>query len=68
MGEEGFQSIHDEWIKRVDENKKLHKNDGSEAEFIGLDEQGSGLIKSNDNVVSVSMFDVEKIFGQQKNF
>ena len=66
--EEGFQSIHDEWIKRVDENKKLRKNDGSEAEFIGLDEQGSGLIKSNDNVVSVSMFDVEKIFGQQKNF
>ena len=67
MGRRRFQSIHDEWIKRVDENKKLRKM-MARAEFIGLDEQGSGLIKSNDNVVSVSMFDVEKIFGQQKNF
>ena len=39
---------------------KSPQNDGSEAEFIGLDEQGSGLIKSNEKVVSVSMFDVKK--------
>lgn len=54
--EEGFKPIHDQWMGRICEKQKMVE-DITADEFIGIDENGNGLVKNSSTVVSMNMMD-----------
>jgi biotin-(acetyl-CoA carboxylase) ligase len=57
--EEAFAPIHQTWVGRYDDNKALLLEDDVEANFIGLDEMGNGLLKINGNSILKNLRDLE---------
>lgn len=62
--EEGFQPVHDNWLKRCDDSKVLHTISGETVEFVGLDENGNALISQEKNVRAVDIYEAGKLFGR----
>jgi len=59
---EGFRPLHDLWVKRVDKEAVLMTRDGQNAEWIGLDEEGCGLVKTGGKAQVISLLDADAIF------
>lgn len=53
--QEGFKPVHDGWMERVAEEKTLVLKTGQDAEFMGLDEEGVGIIMSDGVATSISL-------------
>jgi biotin-(acetyl-CoA carboxylase) ligase len=60
--EDGFKPVHEGWMERNAEERQLELRDGRKAEFIGLDENGAGIMMIDDTTMSVSMAASESHF------
>ena len=60
--DEGFRPVHDMWTNRIEKNVELRTTDGQVADWLGLDETGSGLIKLDGEATSVSVLNAAEMF------
>ena len=60
--EEGFRPVHDMWSNRTEKQVELRSADGRVADWLGLDEAGSGLLKLDGEACAVPVLSAADIF------
>lgn len=62
--EEGFKPVHAQWMKRHDDEMKLKTLAAEEVQFIGLDENGAGLISQDGEIRAITLGEAGQLFGK----
>ena len=61
--DEGFKPVTEVWNKRREETKVVTLKSGQEVSWVGLDENGLAIVKSNAQEVFLSPIDITEQFG-----
>jgi biotin-(acetyl-CoA carboxylase) ligase len=61
--DEGFKPVTEVWNKRREETKVVTLKSGQEVSWVGLDENGLAIVKSNAQELFLSPIDISEQFG-----
>ena len=61
--DEGFKPVTEVWNKRREETKVITLKNGQEVSWVGLDENGLAIVKSNAKELFLSPIDISEQFG-----
>ena len=61
--DDGFRPLHDSWMQRLEASAPIDFEDGEQAEWLGLDEDGGALLKLDGKPVSVMPHELETVCG-----
>lgn len=64
--EDGFKQLHDQWVGRATEKGKI-ETVLTDAEFIGLDEVGNALVKTEGNISVIKTLDALETMRKRTN-
>jgi biotin-(acetyl-CoA carboxylase) ligase len=61
--DEGFKPVSEAWNNRREETKLISLKNGQEVSWVGLDENGLAIVKSNGKELFLSPVDISEQFG-----
>ena len=64
MEEEGFRPVHEKWLNRIEDDKTLTSQNGGQIAFVGIDDEGAGLLSEDGAVRAIPLAEASELFGR----
>lgn len=62
--EEGFRPVHEKWLNRIEDDKTLTSQNGGQIAFVGIDDEGAGLLSEDGAVRAIPLAEASELFGR----
>ena len=62
--EEGFRPVHEKWLNRIEDDKTLTSQNGGQIAFVGIDDEGAGLLSEGGAVRAIPLAEASELFGR----
>ena len=56
--------MHEKWLNRIEDGKTLTSQNGGQIAFVGIDDEGAGLLSEGGAVRAIPLAEASELFGR----